>query len=136
MRYELVPNNSNTYLPGVVFTPSALQITGITNAYPMVVTTASIDGLQENTYQTGQLIKLFVPVSYGMIQANGLVGRIIEVVGDDISLDIDSRQFDAFVYPASGNPQPAAISPYGSRNLEFSNLTRQVPFQPFNNVGN
>ena len=132
----MVPNNSNTYLPGVIFTPSALQIIAITNAYPMVVTVSAIEDLQENTYQSGQLVKLFVPVSYGMIQANGLVGRIIDVSGDDISLDIDSRQFDVFVFPASGNPQPAALSPYGSRNLEFSNLTSRVPFQPLNNIGN
>jgi hypothetical protein len=77
-----------------------------------------------------------VPITYGMFQANNLIASILSVDVNDISLDIDSRQFDAFVIPIGNNYQVATISPYGSRNLEFDNNTNNVPFQSLNNIGN
>lgn len=89
-----------------------------------------------NTYQEGQLVKLTVPISYRMFQANGLVGQIIEVNGSVIDVDIDSTQFDVFVVPSGNVEQPASLAPSGSRNLQFNNLTRNVPFQSLDNRGN
>lgn len=127
--------DANTYLPGTIAVPSAMPITAITNARQMVV---SVDpnGLSEvNTYVEGQSVRLTVPFGYGMFQADGLQGRIINVSGNDITLDIDSRQFDSFSVPVSGQ-KPASIAPNGSQNLELSNNQRRVPFQSYNNVGN
>lgn len=132
----MVANNANVYLPGVIQIPSSIAIVSITNAYPMVAT-ISVDAVTEsNTYIAGQLVRLTVPYSYGMFQADGLVGQILEVSGSNLSLDIDSRQFDVFAIPGSGLERPASIAPSGSRNLQFNNLTKQVPFQSLNNTGN
>lgn len=131
-----IPNDANTYLPGVIAIPSSIVITAITRAYPMVVT-VDVDPLTEaNTYIENQLVKLTVPITYGMFQADGLVGQVLSVSGSDITLNIDSTLFDPFVVPAAGKLQPASLAPYGSRNLQFSNLTGQVPFQSLNNIGN
>lgn len=125
---------SNFYLLPVVTIPSALEITAITNAYPMVVT-VSANSDQMNTYIVGMLVILTVPVTYKMIQANGLTGQIIAVGTDTLTLGIDSTLFDAFIVPLSGE-QPASLAPAGSRNLQYSNTTAALPFQSFNNIGN
>lgn len=135
MSFLNVPNNADVYLPPVVQIPSALSIAAITQTFPMVVT-VSANSDQENTYIAGQAVRLMVPVTYKMWQANGLVGVITDVSGNDISLNIDARTFDAFVVPSSGALQPATLAPFGSRNLQFSNSTDQVPFQSLNNIGN
>ncbi len=132
----MIPNDANEYLPGVIQIPSSINIISITNAYPMVAT-ISVDPVTEaNTYISGQVVRLTVPYSYGMFQADGLLGKILDVSGSNLSLDIDSRQFDIFSIPASNQPQPASIAPSGSRNLEYSNNTNQLGFQSLNNIGN
>ncbi len=128
------PNNSNTYLPPVIAIPSALEITAITRAFPMVVTTTA-NSDQTNTYIAGQLVRLNIPRSFGMWQANGLTGQITKVTGADLSLNIDSTLFDAFLVP-SGAEQVANLSPSGSRNLQFSNNTTFIGFQSLDNNGN
>ncbi len=130
-----VPNNANTYLPPTIAIPSALEISNITRSYPMVVTvTANSD--QVNTYHERQVVKLFVPMPFKMFQANGLQGQILSVDDDEITLDIDSTHFDTFVVPSEQVFQPASLSPAGSRNLQYDNTSRQIPFQSLNNVGN
>lgn len=127
----------NQYLPGVIAIPSSLLITNITQSYPMIVsievgntTTAA------NTYIVGMAIRLFVPRSYGMYQANNLIGTITKIDGLDFTLNLDSSLFDSFVIASGNTEQPASISPYGSRNLQYDNGTRLVPFQSINNIGN
>jgi hypothetical protein len=127
----------NQYLPGVIAIPSSLPITAITQSTPMVVTVEIGNTTTEaNTYIVGQAVRLFVPRTYGMIQANGLVGTITAINGLNFSLNIDASQFDAFVVPSGNVEQPATIAPNGSRNLQYNNLTDQVPFQSLNNIGN
>lgn len=128
-----VPNNANTFLPISPVIPGSLLITNITQAFPMVITYTDTP---ENSYIVGQLIKLFVPASYGMIQANGLTGQIIDLGLNTFTIDIDSSFFDAFVFPPVGNPQPASLSPAGSRNLQFNNSSIREPFQSLGNTGN
>ena len=130
----IVPNNANTYLPPVIAIPSALEITDITNSNPMVVT-VNANSDQVNTYIPDQVVKLTVPPSYGMIQANGLSGVIIAVTSTTLSLNIDSTQFDSFTMP-SDSQQPASLAPSGSKNLSYNNSTNQVAFQSLNNIGN
>lgn len=127
--------NANEYLPGTPTIPGMLLITNITRARQMVVTiTDSI----YNTYIAKQCVRLDVPESYGMTQANGLTGQIISISGVNFTLDINSTNFDDFVIPPSGNriERPASLSPAGSRNLQYNNLTKDVPFQSPYNTGN
>lgn len=130
------PNNSNQYLPGTVQTPSSLNILAITQSRNMLITVEVNPITEANTYLEGQLVKLMIPFNYGMQQANGLTGQIILVNGNDVTVDIDSTQFDPFSIPVVGE-QPASLSPAGSRNLPFNNVTTNViPFKSLNNVGN
>lgn len=132
-----VPNNANTYLPGTIAIPSSMVISAITNETQMVVTAVLNPVTEANTYITGMLVKLFVPYAYGMYQANGLTGQILQISGLNFTLNIDSSQFDPFVAPASAYQiQPASLSPAGSRNLAFSNATQLLPFQSLNDEGN
>lgn len=131
-----IPNDANQYLPGVIQIPSSIVITAITNSYPMVVTVDVNPVTEANTYIAGQVVKLTVPITYGMLQANGLIGQIIDVDGSDLYLNIDSRNFDVFSVPSTGEYQPASLAPAGSRNLQLDNSTGQVPFQSLNNIGN
>jgi hypothetical protein len=131
-----IPNDANTYLQGTIQIPSSIVITAITNAYPMIVTVNINDLSESNTYIPGQLIRLTIPITYGMFQADGLIGQILSVNGNDISLNIDSRLFDIFTIPSTGKLQPASLAPSGSRNLTLDNTTAQVPFQSLDNKGN
>ncbi len=127
----------NQYLPGVIAVPSSLVITAITQSSPMVITVSIGNSSTEaNTYIVGMAVRLMVPQTYGMYQANNLVGTIKVISGSNFTLNLDSSLFDAFVVPSGNVEQPATISPNGSRNLEYNNSTDAVPFQSLNNIGN
>lgn len=130
---------ANQFLPVVNTIPNALVITAITKAMPMVVTTTLVNTAPNprvNTYRSGMNVKLYVPKPYGMYQANGLVGTILDVTGNVFTLGLDSSLFDTFTVPVTLVESPASLSPAGSRNLEYDNFTNDVPFQNLNNIGN
>jgi hypothetical protein len=91
---------------------------------------------EANTYIVGMAVRLMVPQTYGMYQANNLIGTITEINGLNFTLNLDSSLFDAFVVPSGNVEQPATIAPNGSRNLQYNNSTGVVPFQSLNNIGN
>ena len=126
---------TSAYLPPVIFIPSALGISAISQSLPMVVSVTVDPVTSANTYQVGQLVKFTIPKSYGMSQLNGLTGKIVNVSGSNISLNIDSRQFDAFVVPVN-QALLATLAPSGSQNVQYDNTTNNIAFQPLNNVGN
>jgi len=105
----------------------------------MVITVAIGNQVsQANTYIAGMAVKLFVPISYGMFQANGLIGTINSISGNNFTLNIDSSQFDAFTIPSNAMAEtPASLSPAGSRNQQFNNSNvNSLPFMSYNNIGN
>lgn len=127
----------NQYFPGVIAIPSSLTITEITQSYPMIITVeVSNSSIEANTYIVGMAVRLFVPYTYKMFQANNLVGSIISIDDNEFTLDLDSRLFDPFVIPSGNVEQPATISPNGSRNYQYDNNSSKVPFQSLNNIGN
>jgi hypothetical protein len=128
----------NQYLPPVIQIPSALNITAISQTLPMVIAVTPGNSVsQVNDYIVGMAVRLNVPQTYKMFQANGLVGTITAISGPNFTLNLDSSQFDAFVVPTGNTEQPATIAPNGSRNLQYTNGTSlNVPFQSFNNIGN
>ena len=128
----------NQYLPPVIQIPSSLLILGISRSVnAVVITSIGNTSTEANTYQVGMNVKLYVPRSYGMYQANGLVGTIVAIDGVNFTLNLNTQGFDRFIPPSGSNFQgPASLSPYGSRNLQYNNSTSTVPFQSLNNVGN
>lgn len=125
----------NQYLPGVIQIPSALLITGITQSFPMVIT-FTVPSTGSDTYHIGQVVRLTVPITWGMYQANGLQGRILARDTTTMSLNIDSTYFDTFVDGTASSETPASLAPAGSQNLQYDNTTLKVPFQSLNNIGN
>ena len=73
-----VPNNANYFLPPIITIPSALEISSITRANPMVVT-ASGNSDQVNTYVAGQLVRFNIPYSFGMWQLANMTLPILSV---------------------------------------------------------
>lgn len=128
-------NNANTYLPPTPVIPGALIIAAITQTYPMQVTFTDTD---ENSYIPGQLVRLLIPIKYGMQQANGQTGEILAINSNVFYLDINATLYDPFSVPpdAQFTVKPASLSPAGSRNLTFNNSTARIPFQSLNNIGN
>jgi hypothetical protein len=104
----------------------------------MIVSVEIGDSTTEaNTYIPGMQVRLQVPQSYRMFQANNLIGTITAVNGSDFTIDRSSSLFDAFVVPSGNVEQPATLAPYGSRNLEYNNSNSNiVPFKALNNIGN
>lgn len=101
-----------------------------------MVITFTVPSTGANTYIPGQLVRLNIPFTWGMFQANGLVGKILSVGSSIMSLNIDSTHFDAFINGSASSETPASLAPAGSQNLEFGNQTDSVPFQSLNNIGN
>lgn len=129
---------ANQYLKPVTTIPSSLLILDITRSFPMVLTVfVQTPFPVANTYFVDMAVKLYVPITYKMFQANGLIGKILAINGDVFALDIDSTNFDAYVIPMTSVEAPASISPYGSQNLQYNNNNiNTVPFQSLNNQGN
>ena len=128
---------ANQYLPPVIQIPSSLLITSISQSSPMIIGVSIQNPTTEaNTYIVGMAVRLMVPNTYGMYQANNLVGTIKAINGSNFTLNLDSSSFDPFVVPSGNVEQPATIAPNGSRNLQYNNSTDQVPFQSLNNIGN
>lgn len=112
-----------------------LLITAMTQSMPLIIT-VSVPADSANAYLVGQLVRLTVPKTWGMFQANGLTLRIVDINGLNFSLSIDSTNFDPFIYAISSSETPASIAPAGAQNLSFDNSTRNLPFKTFNDRGN
>ena len=130
---------TNQYLKPNITTPSALNIIAVTQSAPMILTVEIGNTTTEaNTYIPGMAIRLRVPKTYGMFQANNIIGTITAINGTAFTINRDSSLFDPFVIPSGVTvEQPATIAPYGSRNLEYNNTNIDiVPFKALNNIGN
>jgi hypothetical protein len=77
-------------------------IAAITNANPMIVTTANPHG-----YVAGMEVTFLIPTMFGMQQLNNLVGQVIALTTDTLTIDINSLNFGTFAYPS---PLPSAYT--------------------------
>lgn len=121
---------NNIFLPPTLVIPKVLTITAVTQSYPMIVTV-----LESNVYVVGQSLYFNIPTAYGMFELNQLTGTILQISGQNFYMSINSTIFDPFVIPVNAK-QTATVSPSGSNNLQYNNLTDLVPFQNLNNIGN
>jgi len=90
---------------GPLYYPERIWITGITQASPMVVTTSP-----NHRLTVGQKVRLRVPSTFGMVQANNLEAVITAVTASTFTLGsvantnntgVDSTAFTAFAWPAA-----------------------------------
>jgi len=92
-----------------LYAPSKNWITGISQAASAVVTLSVTHGLAVNDE-----VRLSVPAACGMVEADGLAGKVTAVATNTVTLDIDSSGFTAFALPASASAgSPALLIPFG-----------------------
>lgn len=87
-----------------MFSPCSRLISRITNASPALVSTINPHG-----YQSGIVVRLEIPESCGMQQANGLEGEITVIDPTSFTIAIDTTFFDVFAIPTVFLPTPGGI---------------------------
>lgn len=122
------------------FQPAMRVITAITNSFPVLVTTSF-----EHQYQTGLIVRLIIPVGFGMQLANQLKGDITVTSTTQFTMDIDTTNMDPFVIPSlvtdvqdtpdgpvtyyfapGGQAGPAMSIPVGEINSLLTESTQNV----------
>jgi hypothetical protein len=95
-------------------------ITAITNANPALVTTSF-----DNSYVTGTVIRIDIPVGFGMRQLNQQFAPITVINSTQFTIPIDTTNYDAFVVPG-GNTQYAQAVPLGELNGQLNAAVMNV----------
>lgn len=113
------------------FQPARRPILSITQTNPLVVTT-TFDGTTagDNNYQTGLIVRLEVPFTYGMSQVNNVISSITYISDSSFSMDgVDGTNFDPFVIPSltpMNTGFVAQVIPVGEVYDSLSQATRNV----------
>lgn len=114
------------------FVPRWRYITGITQAQNAVITFSA-----EHEYVVGEIISFRVSPPYGMKQLNQKQARVLAVSTFTVTVEIDTLNFDPFIYPVAGQNTPPVAVPVGSGiipGLQPPTVTLQDAFdnQPIN----
>ncbi len=88
--------------PSPTFQPAMRIISSITNANPAAVTT-TID----HDYLSDEIVRLIIPLGFGMVQANSLTGTITFTGNTIFTIDIATTFFDVFAAPS---PLPSSYT--------------------------
>lgn len=112
-----------------VFQPARRTIASITQSFPAVVTT-DID----NSYLSGLIVQIVIPVGHGMPQLNGAVVPITVTATNTFTIPVDTSSFDPFIaqtdllFPYSY--QYAQAIPTGELTTQLTQSVRNVlPYQ-------
>lgn len=92
-----------------VFTPRLDYITGISNAQKAVATF-----LVDHTFIPGEYISFRVDRPHGMYEINQMRGKVLSITSNTVTVDIDTLNFNSFVYPVSGKATPPCAVPSAS----------------------
>jgi hypothetical protein len=79
------------------------QISAVTQANPMVVTTVS-----DHHYVSGMMIAFLIPVAFGMTQLNNITAQVLSLTSNTLTINLNSTGFTPFAYPS---PLPSAYTP-------------------------
>jgi len=112
--------------PRPIFQPAMRIISNITNAFPASVTTTF-----KHQYNTGMIIRLNIPLGYGMQEANQLYGPIVVTGNTTFTIDIDTTNFSVYSTPSTfpNNQQFAQTTPMAEINSTILYATRNIlPF--------
>ena len=106
-----------------VFQPALRIISNITNANPAVVTTTFA-----HNYITGQIIRLIIPLGYGMDEANDLYAPIVVTDPTTFQIAIDTTLFTPYTTPSTfpENQQYPQTSPIGEISLTLLAATHNA----------
>ncbi len=101
--------------PNPIYQPAMRIVTAITNAFPASVTTSF-----NHLYLTGSIVRLDIPLGYGMQQVNQKFGPITVTSPTTFTIDIDTTQFDAF--------SVATTFPYNEQYAQCVNVGERSEF--------
>ena len=106
-----------------VFQQAMRIIQSISKSFPASVVTTF-----PHQYITGMIVRLNVPVGYGMVQANQLYAPIIVTGATTFTIDIDTTYFEPFEAPVAftQNRQYAQVTPVGEINSILRAATQNV----------
>lgn len=99
--------------PFPVYQPSMRIIASITNAPFASVTTTF-----NHQYISGTIVRLVIPLGFGMVEANQLFGEIVVTGPTTFTIGIDTTLFGVFAAPSSfpDDAQSAQCVPIGENN--------------------
>lgn len=128
----VIPNTQSysAAIPDPAYQPAMRNILSINNDYPCLVTT-TFDGTTpgDHLYLTGVILRLNIPNGFGMTQANELTSAITVTSPTTFTMNIDTRNFDAFVIP-DRNPghfgTPATCTVVGEVNSSLQSAVQNV----------
>lgn len=103
-----------------IFQKAMRIISSITQSNPATIVTTF-----HHDYDTGLIVRLNIPLEYGMQQANQKSGTITVVDTVTFTIDIDTTAFDPFVVP-SPSYQCANVTPIGEINEILTEATQNV----------
>lgn len=100
----------------MTFYPGYNSVSDISRADNAVITVENTNDLTE-----GQVIRVLVPTSYGMFQINEQTASILSIDGNDLTIDINTTNYDTFAIPVDPI-QESLIIPIGmTANKTYAN---------------
>ena len=113
-----------------IFTPFLTNITNITNAQQAIVTVS-----ETPPYSEGEIVSFRVSEPYGMTEINNLSARVLDIIGNNIEVELDTLSFTPFVFPPVGTVvKPALMIPAGSGIVPDSSIPMTNLQDVFDNV--
>jgi len=99
--------------PYPVFKPSMRIISNITNDYPALVTT-----MFDHGYITGMIVRLIIPLGYGIVNLNKKYSNIIVTSPTTFTINLDTRNDGIYSTPTTSpdNLQYCQAVPIGEIN--------------------
>ncbi len=76
--------------------------------------TTGVTFSETHSFTDGEYISFRVSKPFGMVQLNQKRGLVLEHDTLSVTVDIDSSNFDSFIYPVSGDVTPPVAVPAGS----------------------
>ena len=105
------------------YQPAMRIVTAITNANPASVTTSFA-----HNYNSNLIVRIDIPLGFGMQQINQQVGTITVTGTTTFTINIDTTKYDAFststIFPY--NDQLAQVIPIGETSDTLINATVNV----------
>lgn len=89
--------------------PAFRYITDISNAQNAVITTS-----EDHDFTDGEIVSFRVTSPYGMDEMNDQQAKVLSHTDDTITVDIDSMNYTAFIYPVAGLTTPPVVVPSSS----------------------
>jgi hypothetical protein len=112
------------------YQPAMRNILSITNAFPALITT-TYDGINpgNHNYETGLIVRLYIPKGWGMPIGRRDVYNITVTSPTQFTVNLDTTLLEPFVIPAY-NPghygTPPVVVPVGEDNDTLYQATQNV----------